>query len=764
MRLARVEAPPRRLPAPLFLPLTILLLAAVACDIGTGSKPPTTEPDFIQQASPPPGVPLDLDLADKLRHDGDVDQALDIYGAVAKVTPTEDADWRRAVRSAAQVYYGQGQYEDAAAPLVALLDEELPAGERAQALLLLGSAQQAAGQADEARETFRSYIDEDGVAAPYARLKLAAVLSADGDEEGAIEELDLALADGLPPPQETEALFALARNQEAAGRESDALATWQRLSDGAASAFERGEALWLLASLAARIGEDQRYQEALVTLARDYPWHSRALQSLDQPQRASAPALTATERGIVQFNHGLDEQATETFQDVLEEDTSAGERATAHFYLALLDERADKPDDALKEYDAALAELEGDEDGGLFADVAWERALLLETLGRTEEAVAAYVALADAAPDSTRAPEALFRAGLRRYREGLPGDAASYWTRYLALAPQAEAARGRFWLAKAALAIGDTASVDAHLSEAAAAAPWDYFGLRAEALLEGQPPLSLTEAAPEPPAPDWTAVEAWLASWAGLEDAVVGPELRDRLPWQRGLELLQSGLREEAHDEFSALINDVAGEPWPLYRLARALDDQGQTELAARAAARLIGDRADAPPGLLRLAYPSDYLDLITTEAEDNGFPPLLLLALIRQESFFQPDAGSSAGALGLTQVIPATADEIADQLDEDDFTYLDLFRPNVSLRFGAHYLGSQLELFDGDIPAALAAYNGGPGNALRWREIAPNDPDLFLETINLSETRAYVALVLEHYARYRYAYGLAAGPTLPLP
>ncbi len=117
-----------------------------------------------------------------------------------------------------------------------------------------------------------------------------------------------------------------------------------------------------------------------------------------------------------------------------------------------------------------------------------------------------------------------------------------------------------------------------------------------------------------------------------------------------------------------------------------------------------------------------------------------------------------------MTQVIPTTADEIAGQLDATDFTYADLLRPNVSLRFGSHYLGTQLELFEGDLPAALAAYNGGPGNSLRWQEAAPDDPDMFLESIDLSETRAYVQLVLEHYAHYRYAYGLAEGPTLPLP
>jgi soluble lytic murein transglycosylase len=762
MRLARGDAPRRPLPAPLLLPLILLLLAAVACDIGTGSKPPTVGSDLVEASPLPADVPLDLDLADKLRHDGDVEQAMAIYGAVAQ--RGEGADQRRALQSLARVHYQAGRFDDAAAALTSLLDLDPPSEERQRTTLLLGSAQQAAGQTDEARETLRSYVEGDGVAAPQARLKLAAALSTEGDEEGAIEELDLALAEGLPPPQETEALFALARNQEAAGRDADALATWQRASEEAATPFEQGEALWLLASLAGRVGEDQRYQDALVTLARDYPWHSRALESLDQPQRASAPVLTASERGTVQFNHGLDEQAAETFEDVLAQGSGVEEQATAHFYLALLDERADKPDDALTEYEAALAELAGEEEGSLFPEVAWERALLLETLGRTEEAIAAYVALADAAPASSRAPEALFRAGLRRYREGRPGDAASYWARYLALAPESEAARGRFWLAKTALATGDTVSADADLAEAAAAAPRGYFGLRAQAILGGQPPLSLSEAVPEPPAPDWTAVETWLASWAGPENTETGQGLTDQLPWQRGLELLLSGLQEEAHDEFSALINDAAGEPWLLYRLARALDDQGETELAARAAARLVGDRADAPPDLLRLAYPSDYLDLVTTDAEDNGFPPLLLLALVRQESFFRPDAESSAGALGLTQVIPSTADEIAGQLGEADFTYADLFRPNVSLRFGAHYLGSQLELFGGDIPAALAAYNGGPGNALHWQEVAPDDPDLFLETINLSETRTYVERVLEHYAHYRYAYGLAEGPALPLP
>ncbi|MEE8369863.1 MAG: transglycosylase SLT domain-containing protein, partial [Dehalococcoidia bacterium] len=82
----------------------------------------------------------------------------------------------------------------------------------------------------------------------------------------------------------------------------------------------------------------------------------------------------------------------------------------------------------------------------------------------------------------------------------------------------------------------------------------------------------------------------------------------------------------------------------------------------------------------------------------------------------------------------------------------------------GAFYLGAQIELFEGDTSAALAAYNAGPGNGLRWSETAADDPDILLEIIDFSQTHAYVQLVLENYALYRYTYGQAEQPSLPLP
>jgi soluble lytic murein transglycosylase len=138
------------------------------------------------------------------------------------------------------------------------------------------------------------------------------------------------------------------------------------------------------------------------------------------------------------------------------------------------------------------------------------------------------------------------------------------------------------------------------------------------------------------------------------------------------------------------------------------------------------------------------------------------MLALMRQESFFDPLAGSGAGATGLTQVIPSTGQEIASDLGESNFVNEDLLRPVVSVRFGAHYLEKQVEAFDGNLYYALAAYNAGPGAAESWRDASGDDVDLFLEQVDVGEANLYVRLVMQNLAMYRYLYEGATRPSLP--
>ncbi|MCH8961900.1 MAG: lytic transglycosylase domain-containing protein [Bacteroidetes bacterium] len=177
--------------------------------------------------------------------------------------------------------------------------------------------------------------------------------------------------------------------------------------------------------------------------------------------------------------------------------------------------------------------------------------------------------------------------------------------------------------------------------------------------------------------------------------------------------------------------------------MARFFHSVGLTDLSARAATRLLTALADsataeAPVDLWRLAYPAPFVELVREASDAEGAPDVLVLALLRQESFFDPRAGSTAGAVGLAQVIPPTGREIADALGVESFEVEQLFRPVVSLRFGAYYLQEQMQAFGESAQYALAAYNAGPGNVLRYEGVPP-----------FRETRRYVERVMARYVDF---------------
>ena len=119
---------------------------------------------------------------------------------------------------------------------------------------------------------------------------------------------------------------------------------------------------------------------------------------------------------------------------------------------------------------------------------------------------------------------------------------------------------------------------------------------------------------------------------------------------------------------------------------------------------------------------------MVTAAALKNNLDPALVMAVIQVESGFRPDAVSSAGAVGLMQVMPSTAEELG---------LPDVADPAVNLEAGCRYLASLLEMFGGDVELALAAYNAGPGAVRRWGTIPP-----------YRETQNYVIKVAAAYAQ----------------
>jgi soluble lytic murein transglycosylase len=105
-------------------------------------------------------------------------------------------------------------------------------------------------------------------------------------------------------------------------------------------------------------------------------------------------------------------------------------------------------------------------------------------------------------------------------------------------------------------------------------------------------------------------------------------------------------------------------------------------------------------------------------------------------------------------QVIPSTGQEIAAKLGwPPGYTDEDLYRPDVSVRFGIDYLAEQRDRYDGDLYAALAAYNAGQFNATPWKELAPDDPDLFFEIIRIDQPQLYIRSIYEFFNIYKELY-----------
>ncbi len=132
-----------------------------------------------------------------------------------------------------------------------------------------------------------------------------------------------------------------------------------------------------------------------------------------------------------------------------------------------------------------------------------------------------------------------------------------------------------------------------------------------------------------------------------------------------------------------------------------------------------------------------------------------LLRALVAAESSGRPDVVSKAGAVGLCQLMPATAREQAERLKISDYDEARLTEPALNLRLGASYLARLLKRFDGEVAFAVAAYNAGPTRVIRWRARAPDaTPENVIYREGYKETRTHLQRVLRFREVYRDEYG----------
>jgi soluble lytic murein transglycosylase len=194
-----------------------------------------------------------------------------------------------------------------------------------------------------------------------------------------------------------------------------------------------------------------------------------------------------------------------------------------------------------------------------------------------------------------------------------------------------------------------------------------------------------------------------------------------------------------------------SGEPaLAVYEQARRYDR------ALQLADALLGGRyrPDAPRMLLSAVFPIAYPDQVAPSSARTGLDPYFVLAVMRRESLFRPDTRSAAGAVGLLQLLPATARRASIVLGRPPPGDAEMAEPRVAIDLGAWYLAELLGRF-GDPVIAAAAYNAGPRIAGPWAQRAAGQPlDEWVEEIPYRETRRYVKVVIGAWGAYRILAG----------
>ena len=204
-----------------------------------------------------------------------------------------------------------------------------------------------------------------------------------------------------------------------------------------------------------------------------------------------------------------------------------------------------------------------------------------------------------------------------------------------------------------------------------------------------------------------------------------------------------------------------AGERAPLRRVraARRRRQRRRTLLAIFASALivLIALGAWALFGRDRMdlsRYPMTYAPEIRAAAAEFSLDPAYVASVVLAESSFDAEAVSSAGAIGLMQIMPATGEWIAGKLEDEPFDVQRLYQPEVNLRYGCWYLRFLLDRYDEDMYTASTAYHQGQGRVDQWLEDPQYSQDgRTLTAISSAVTDTYVNRIMESYAHYQELY-----------
>ncbi len=803
----------------LFLTLVAIILAACTQPTTTEVPSPPTLTSTVEDSStreiPIPITteslisPSPQDLISEGDHAlfvGDYETARKIFESALSVASDPQ------VRSQSQLGLGQALYQmenfgaarnDFAQ--AALSENPTIAG---RASYMLGKTYTQLERYSEALQAYDAYLDlRPGILDSHVHELRADLFTTMGDSQNTITALEQAFR--TDPSGGSESLAVkIAIAYQNAGQEDTALSLYQDIANTTTDDYTKAE-------MDLRIGQiylgreqpDQAYPY-LLDAVNNIPYAYDSYTALVILVEAGVP-VNEYQRGLINYNVGNHALAIEAFNRYIDGNPETNADAALH-YKALAT-RALQAADSAPEYQQAIdlwEQLILDYPVSEYYVDAWEEieftlwayldepqlaaehalryvaqrpessaapdflflaARSYERADMLQEAANTWARIASEYPDSTEAFRATFFAGIAYVRMGDWIEAQTHFSRSLVLSSDpAQEAAAHLWIGKCQEALGDISTALDSWKIAQTADPFGHYSIRAEDLLIDQgvftPPQSYKLD------PDLTPyrmeAEAWLRQTFNLppDTNLESPGLLVNDPrFQRGLEFWSLGNYQAGRNEFETLRTDLSNDPAQTFRLIPSLVEIGLYRSALVASTELLkmagleGAAAlEAPAFFSRIRFGAYYLDWLIPIATSEGFSPLLLLSIIRQESTYEGFISSGAGARGLMQIMPATGAERAAELGwPENYTVEDLNRPYVSLILGTTYLKQQRNYFGGDLFAMLAAYNGGPWNTIVWKELTvSDDPDLFLEVVRIEETRNYIRLINEIHYIYKWLYG----------
>lgn len=574
----------------------------------------------------------------------------------------------------------------------------------------------------------------DAPITPYLVAAYASALDAAGDHGEAAKQWEALLK--LPPPPKT--LAATAYRSLASATSGSARLAW--LGKLAATIDDADDRLQF--GIAARAsGDAATFAQQLTRVIQDDPGTHAATLAV-QAFKAAGLAVDPGDEGLVDYRHSDDAAAVRVLAPAVGAPGETAEEQTFRlYYLAAAYEDQGKLGNAIAAYD--LAATTG-ADSTFVQRAKYWAATVAEKTGDVTAASTRYVSLIKDGPSGEFSEEAAFQAGDVFLRSGDPRAALTAWE---SIGPT-EDARVLYWKGRTASTLGLTDEATQAFEAAARADPFDFYGIEAQAAVTGDTPAVAYRARGLTTSIDWDEVSAWLAKRAGAGSI---PDHRTA-----AAQLAAMGLRDDARQALTDASDGA--DPWQLLGLVKEARDAGLSDASSTLMGQLVAKvgakDAELPKAALRLEYPLTYVESLDADGRANGVDPLFLAAVVYQESLWNPEAGSSAGAIGLMQLIATTGAAVGKEAGIEDVTAADLFQPTLNLQLGARFLGAQLTQF-GNPALALAAYNAGPGNAARWQaDWDGMDAATLVATMDFNETTDYVISIYEWYARYQAAYG----------